>query len=616
MTFDSFAFDARIASGIRAAGYVVPTPIQTQAIPVVLQGRDVMGLAQTGTGKTAAFALPILQRLLDAGAPGRGPLRVLVLAPTRELAVQIQETFVTLGAQTGIRCASVFGGVGVTPQVKALRQSTVAVACPGRLLDLMNRGEANISGVDVLVLDEADRMLDMGFLPDIKRILAKLPTRRQNLLFSATMPEEIATLCRGILRDPVRVEVANTAPAASVGHALYPVRKHLKAALLETILRGTEHDCVLVFTRTKHRAKTLAQQLERKGWAATFLQGNLSQNRRQKALDGFRSGDYRIMVATDIAARGIDCSRVTHVVNFDMPDTAETYTHRIGRTGRAERSGEALSLVTAEDGLMVRCVEGLLGRKIRRVTVEGFDYDRETPGAPSPVDEREGQERGRRGGQRGGQRPARAPKAPQAAPAWGAASERDDTYRDPDAGQSRRARGENPRRDEERAGGRGGRSGAPAKARGAKGNGIFPALGKGGARGESRGGSGHAGPARAAGWDDDARGNRVAAPRGRRDDDTRGNRAQRPDVDGNRAARSEGRDGGARGAGRQERDGRGNAVVQRQGKGAAGRTRDDARGNVAPRGEGGRSGRGGKGAGRPGDDDRRGRGRGPRSQAR
>lgn len=628
MTFDSFAFDARIASGIRAAGYAVPTPIQTQAIPVVLQGRDVMGLAQTGTGKTAAFALPILQRLLDAGVSGRGPLRVLVLAPTRELAVQIQETFVTLGAQTGIRCAAVFGGVGIVPQVKALRQSTVAVACPGRLIDLMKRGDADLSGVDVLVLDEADRMLDMGFLPDIKRILAKLPTRRQTLLFSATMPEEIATLCRGILRDPVRVEVANTAPAASVGHALYPVRKHLKAALLEAILRGTEHDCVLVFTRTKHRAKTLAQQLERKGWAATFLQGNLSQNRRQKALEGFRSGDYRIMVATDIAARGIDCSRVTHVVNFDMPDTAETYTHRIGRTGRAERSGEALSLVTAEDGLMVRCVEGLLGRKIRRVTLDGFDYDRETQGAPSPVDEREGQERGRRGGQRGGQRPARAPKAAQAAPAWGAASERDDTYHDPDAGASRRARGENPRRDDARPKGRDGRGGrgkAAGNAQGASrgtrgGDGVFPALGKsqGGARGEARGNRAAAPAGRR---DDDARGNRIDARDHR--DDARGNRMPVRETEGNRAARTAGRPDSRDGyGGRDGRDGRtgrakdGNgrpdARGQHPAKAATGRGRDDdARGNRAPR-----EGRGGEGVGRPGDDRRRGRGRGSRPEAR
>ena len=611
MTFDSFAFDARIASGIRAAGYAVPTPIQTQAIPVVLSGRDVMGLAQTGTGKTAAFALPILQRLLDAGAPVRGPLRTLVLAPTRELALQIHETFVTLGAQTGIRSAAVFGGVGVTPQVKALRQATVAVACPGRLLDLLNRREADISTVDTLVLDEADRMLDMGFMPDIKRILAKLPAKRQNLLFSATMPTEIATLCRGILRDPVRVEVANTAPAASVGHTLFPVRKHLKAALLEAILRGTEHDCVLVFTRTKHRAKTLAQQLERKGWAATFLQGNLSQNRRQKALDGFRSGDFRIMVATDIAARGIDCSRVTHVVNFDMPDTAETYTHRIGRTGRAERTGEALSLVTAEDGIMVRSVEGLLGRKIRRVTLDSFDYDRETQGAPSPVDEREGQERGRRGGQR----PGRAPRpAAKAAPAWGAASERDDTYRDPDAGASRRARGENPRQDDARGKARGGRGGvgggaARGNTRGARGgDGVFPALGTGGGRGQDNARR----AARPAGADDDSRGNRIIEHRISHEEDTRGNRIPPVrDIDGNRAGRS-GRDGRAKGTGRPDGNGRPDARGQRPGKAAAGRGRDDdARGN-----RGSREGRGGNDAGRPGDERRRGNGRGSRPAAR
>jgi len=618
VTFDSFAFDARIASGIRAAGYSVPTPIQTQAIPVVLSGRDVMGLAQTGTGKTAAFALPILQRLLDAGAPVRGPLRTLVLAPTRELALQIQETFVTLGAQTGIRSAAVFGGVGVTPQVKALRQATVAVACPGRLLDLLNRREADISTVDTLVLDEADRMLDMGFLPDIKRILAKLPVKRQNLLFSATMPTEIATLCRGILRDPVRVEVANTAPAASVGHALYPVRKHLKAALLEAILRGTEHDCVLVFTRTKHRAKTLAEQLGRKGWAATFLQGNLSQNRRQKALDGFRSGDFRILVATDIAARGIDCSRVTHVVNFDMPDTAETYTHRIGRTGRAERTGEALSLVTAEDGILVRSVEGLLGRKIRRVTLESFDYDRQTS-APSAVDEREGQERGRRGS--GPQRPARAPRpaAKVAAPAWGAPSERDDTYRDPDAGTSRRARGENPRQDDTRGKGRSGRGGAAGggagrgDVRGARGgDSAFPALGKGQGKGQSQGNVRRA--ARPISDADETRGNRIIEHRISPEEDARGNRIDTRGARGNGSARPD------------SREGRGG----QPGKAASGKGRsNDARGNThAPRGEGnGNRAAKGNGGGdsrqrtagggqKPGDDRRRGQGRSTRGEAR
>lgn len=375
MNFDSFSFDERIRSGIRACGYVSPTPIQARAIPDVLAGSDVLGLAQTGTGKTAAFVLPILQRLINADAPKTGPLRVLVLAPTRELALQIHETFVSLGKQTGIRSAAVFGGVGVVPQVKALARATVCVACPGRLIDLLNRGDADLSKVDTLVLDEADRMFDMGFLPDLRRIINRLPRERQNLLFSATMPKEIRSLADGVLRNPVNVQVDNNAPAKTVSHALYPVASHLKSNLLEALLRDTEHDCVLVFTRTKHRAKSLARKLEGRGWAATSLQGNLSQNRRQEALDGFRRGTYRVMVATDIAARGIDCEHISHVINFDLPDTAETYTHRIGRTGRAERLGAALTLVTGEDEIQVRAIERILGSRIERRRLNGFNYD-------------------------------------------------------------------------------------------------------------------------------------------------------------------------------------------------------------------------------------------------
>jgi superfamily II DNA/RNA helicase len=400
--FNTFSFDDRIMSGIRTAGYTTPTPIQVKAIPPVLKGRDVLGLAQTGTGKTAAFALPLMQRLLDADLPKRGPIRVLVLAPTRELALQIHESFVTLGRQTGIRSAAVFGGVGVNPQVKALRQATVAVACPGRLLDLINRGEADLSQVETLVLDEADHMLDMGFLPDLRKILAKLPAQRQNLLFSATMPGEIRSLAQGVLRDPVEVQVANTAAPARISHALYPVSSHLKPGLLEAFLSSTKHESVLVFTRTKHRAKSLARKLEAKGWQATSLQGNLSQNRRQEALEGFRTGKYRIMVATDIAARGIDCSRISHVVNFDIPDTVETYTHRIGRTGRAERSGAAMTMVTEEDRIQVRAIERVMGMKMSSVHLDGFDYNQ-----PAPKGAGNGGDRQRRDSAPGGQRRGR-----------------------------------------------------------------------------------------------------------------------------------------------------------------------------------------------------------------
>lgn len=377
MSFDSFSFDRTIVSGINDAGYKTPTPIQSQAIDPVLKGRDVMGLAQTGTGKTAAFALPILQRLVDSKAEKTGPMRVLVLAPTRELALQIHENFITLGKQTGLRSAAVFGGVGVTPQIKAQSKATIVVACPGRLLDLMNRGVADLSNVQTLVLDEADRMLDMGFLPDIKRILAKLPRERQNLLFSATMPKEIRQLSKSILNDPAIVQVDNIAPAESVSHSFYPVPAHLKASFLIDMLQTIDYQSVLVFTRTKHKAKALAHKLERKGMSATFLQGNLSQNRRQKALDGFRNGDYRIMIATDIAARGIDCEKISHVINYDVPDTVENYTHRIGRTGRAGMTGKALSYITPDDSLFVRDLERFMGANIERKELEGFDYDKQ-----------------------------------------------------------------------------------------------------------------------------------------------------------------------------------------------------------------------------------------------
>lgn len=385
MSFSSFALDQRIMAGISKAGYVSPTPIQTQAIPPLLEGRDILGLAQTGTGKTAAFALPILQRLLSQNAAKRGPARVLVLAPTRELALQIHESFVDLGSETGIRSAAVFGGVGQAPQVKNLRQATIIVACPGRLLDLMNQGLADLSHVDTLVLDEADRMLDMGFAPDIRRIVSQLTGQRQTMLFSATMPTEIRSLTRTYLRDPVEVRAAHAEePIAAISHAFYPVQQHLKTSLLKALLRSEEDATMLVFTRTKHRAKSLARKLEGEGWPATFLQGNMSQNRRQEAMSGFRGGKYRIMVATDIAARGIDCERISHVINFDMPDTTENYTHRIGRTGRAQRSGQALSLITREDAEQVRAIERAFGRGIERKTLDDFDYGASGQGSFDP----------------------------------------------------------------------------------------------------------------------------------------------------------------------------------------------------------------------------------------
>ncbi len=377
MEFNNFDLHPNIAAGVKAAGYVAPTPIQAQAIPPVLKGHDVMGLAQTGTGKTAAFVLPILHRLMQGP---RGRLRALVIAPTRELAEQTHEAIGSLGHQTRLRSVTVYGGVGMKPQIQKLRNGTeIVVACPGRLLDHINHGTINLAFLEVLVLDEADRMLDMGFLPDIKKIIKYVPAKRQTLLFSATMPDDIRRLAHEILRAPVTVQVDHTAPLNTVAHALYPVDQHLKTALLLELLRHTDTDSVLIFTRTKHRARRVGQQLENAGYRAASLQGNLSQNRRQAALDGFRDGSYQVLVATDIAARGIDVSSISHVINYDMPDTADAYTHRIGRTGRAAKTGDAFTFITREDGEMVRSIERILGEKVERRTLTGFDYKSPTP---------------------------------------------------------------------------------------------------------------------------------------------------------------------------------------------------------------------------------------------
>jgi ATP-dependent RNA helicase RhlE len=382
VTFAGFNLSPRVTAGVTALGYVEPTPIQEQAIPPILSGRDVMGLAQTGTGKTAAFALPILQRL-ERGPRGR--VRALIVAPTRELAEQIHQTFVCLGRQTRLRSVTIYGGVGMGSQVQALRTGPeIVVACPGRLLDHLRQGTVNLSAVEVLVLDEADRMFDMGFLPDVRRIVQAVPQQRQTLLFSATMPDDIRSLAREVLTDPLTVQIGHAAPVETVSHALYPVPQHLKTALLMELLRNTGPGSVLIFTRTKHRAKRVAEQLARAGFEATSLQGNLSQNKRQAALDGFRAGDFRIMVATDIAARGIDVLSISHVINYDMPDTTDAYTHRIGRTGRAEQTGEAYTLVTADDVNEVRDVERVLGYRLERRSVSGFDYH-----APAPARDHE-----------------------------------------------------------------------------------------------------------------------------------------------------------------------------------------------------------------------------------
>ena len=377
MSFSSFNLHPQIAAGIKKLGYQTPTPIQRQAIPSVLQGHDVMGLAQTGTGKTAAFVLPILERLMTGT---RGHVRALVIAPTRELAEQINAAVAEMGQQTHLSSTTVYGGVSIKPQIQKLRTGVeIVVACPGRLLDHISQRTINLSKLEVLVLDEADRMFDMGFLPDIRKIIKHVPARRQTLLFSATMPSDIRRLAHEVLQEPVTVQVNHTAPADTVAHALFPVPQHLKTALLLQLLRNTDTESVLVFTRTKHRAKRVGQQLERAGYRAASLQGNLSQNKRQEALDGFRDGSYQILVATDIAARGIDVSSISHVINYDMPDTADAYTHRIGRTGRAAKTGDAFTLLTREDEDIVRSIERVLGEKVERRVLKDFDYAKSAP---------------------------------------------------------------------------------------------------------------------------------------------------------------------------------------------------------------------------------------------
>ena len=402
MSFQSLGLDPRLLQNVEKQGYTATTPIQKQAIPAILAGRDVVGLAQTGTGKTAAFVLPLLHRLMSGP---RHQLRALIVGPTRELAEQTKEVLAKLGEHTQFRSVTIYGGVGQRPQIDGIRQGAeIAIACPGRLLDLLNQGKFNLNHVECLVLDEADRMFDMGFLPDIRKILHRLPANRQTLLFSATMPAEIRVLIHEILREPVTIQIAQCKPAATVDHALYPVAQTQKAALLQAILKKTGDGSVLVFTRTKHRAKRLAAQLNAAGHRAASLQGNLSQRQRQAALDGFKSGQHQILVATDLAARGIDVEDITHVINFDMPATVDDYTHRIGRTGRAAKTGDAYTFTTSEDESAVRAIERVLGFKIERRRLEGFDYSNVpvAPPAQAPAHPRRPPAAPKSGGQPGG----------------------------------------------------------------------------------------------------------------------------------------------------------------------------------------------------------------------
>lgn len=365
VNFKSFSFHPNINVGISKAGYSMPTSIQSQTIPAILGGKDVLGLAQTGTGKTAAFVLPILEHLMKGP---RGKLRALILSPTRELAEQTNQAIKQLGSQTGLRSMSIYGGVSASNQIRALRNGVdIVVACPGRLLDLKDQRAIQLNNIEIVVLDEADHMFDMGFLPSIRKIISLLPERRQTLLFSATMPSEIRKLAHEMLNQPVTVEIGISKPLDTISHAIYSVDQSNKFDTLYHLLQKCGDGQVLVFTRTKHRAKKLSMQLSQAGLSTTSLQGNLSQSKRDLAMNLFRRGRVKIMVATDIAARGIDVSQVSHVINYDIPDTVDAYTHRTGRTGRMEKLGSALSLVTRDDFQMVRTIERVTGQIFERL---------------------------------------------------------------------------------------------------------------------------------------------------------------------------------------------------------------------------------------------------------
>jgi len=371
-SFAELLLAPELLRAVADAGYTTPTPIQARAIPLILKGRDIMGLAQTGTGKTAAFTLPIVQRLI--GGPRRA--RALVLAPTRELALQVRESFAKYASHSGLEIAVVYGGVPLAPQEQALRAGVdVIVATPGRLLDHMERQNVAFDDLEVLVLDEADRMLDMGFAPQLNRIVADIPKYRQTLLFSATMPPEVEALARKYLRKPIVVQVGmRTQAASTVTHAVYPVPRDRKSELLVELLRQKELDSVLVFTRTKHGADKIVRKLDSEGISSLAMHSEKSQGQRTDALDQFKKGTIRVLVATDIAQRGLDIAGISHVINYDVPAQAEDYVHRIGRTGRAAATGDAFTFMAADEISMVRLIERTLGQPIPRISVPGYDF--------------------------------------------------------------------------------------------------------------------------------------------------------------------------------------------------------------------------------------------------
>ncbi len=383
MSFSSLGLSEQLVRATSDQGYETPSPIQQQAIPAVLSGKDVMAAAQTGTGKTAGFTLPLLQRLAEKPRTGKGP-RALILAPTRELAAQVHDSVALYSKYMPTRSAVVFGGVKINPQMMKLRKGLdVLVATPGRLLDLYQQNAVRFNEVEILVLDEADRMLDMGFIRDIRKILALLPTQRQNLLFSATFSNDIRSLAQGLLNNPVQVEVAaRNTTAEKVKQSVYPVDQSQKTALLSKLVRDNGWEQVLVFTRTKHGANRLTQKLEKDGITAAAIHGNKSQGARTRALANFKAGEVRVLVATDIAARGLDIKQLPQVVNFELPNVPEDYVHRIGRTGRAGESGHALSLVSADEGKLLAGIEKLIKKQLPRKEVEGFEPKNNLPLKP------------------------------------------------------------------------------------------------------------------------------------------------------------------------------------------------------------------------------------------
>jgi ATP-dependent RNA helicase RhlE len=385
MPFSKLGLSPAALEGVRAMGYIEPTPIQLRAIPLMMEGRDVIGSAQTGTGKTAAFALPILTRLGEA----RGVTRALILEPTRELAAQVETAFRDLSRFIKVNIAVVYGGVGYGQQTDALKRGAdIVVATPGRLLDHLGRGNCRLDKVGFLVLDEADRMLDMGFLPDVKRILDRCPRDRQTSLYSATIPPQIETLIQWAMRDPQTVEIGvRRSPAATVKHVVYPVAESQKAELLLALLDHVNYDSVIVFCRTKHGADRIGHRLKKSNHAVAILHSNRTQSEREQALNGFRNGRYEVLVATDIAARGLDIADVSHVINYDVPQHPEDYVHRIGRTGRAQATGDAFTIMAAEDRPHMASIERFISQNIPRVKLEGFDYQFSTvlddkPGSP------------------------------------------------------------------------------------------------------------------------------------------------------------------------------------------------------------------------------------------